>query len=278
MILRRQSVIGPLGDFVDFFWYYKDLESSHAMEHVLPDGTFELIINLRDAPRKLFDRNDTQRYTLFQRGWLSGAHSRYIVIDALPGSSLIGAHFKPGGITPFLGISADEFRDQVVPMEALWGSSASKLRERLLTAQSPAAKFRVLEGFLTARLRCVRPDQRRHERIAWAVRQFCREPHLASIGSVAHTFGITHKHFISEFRDQVGLTPKLFCRIQRFQRVLAEIASGKTIAWADIACGCGYYDQAHFVNDFQNFAGLNPSAYLNLGAEWSNFVPVLEAR
>jgi AraC-like DNA-binding protein len=73
---------------------------------------------------------------------------------------------------------------------------------------------------------------------------------------------MSHKHFIDCFRREVGLTPKTFYRIRRFQDVLAGIQSRKAVAWADVACACGYYDQAHFVNDFVAFSGMNPSQYL----------------
>ncbi len=89
---------------------------------------------------------------------------------------------------------------------------------------------------------------------------------------------MSHKHFIAQFRRHVGLTPKLFCRIRRFQQVLTQVASRRTVEWADVAYSCGYYDQAHFVHDFQRFSGLNPSTYLSERPEYPNFVPVGEAR
>ena len=72
----------------------------------------------------------------------------------------------------------------------------------------------------------------------------------------------------------MGLTPKLFCRIQRFQRVLSELSARRRVEWAEVAQSCGSYDHAHFVHDFQNFSGLNPSTYLHDQPEYANFVPV----
>ena len=273
MIFHRRIPDPPLGQFVDWLWYYDHFYPSHLREHVLPDGTFELVIDLSDKPRKLFDRQDFTRYDSFRRGWLSGAHSEYIVIDALPNSSMIGAHFKPGGVMPFLGLPADELRDQVVELEPIWGASGWELRDRLLAAPSPEAKFRLLEQFLLYRLSkdSIAIDGRR--RVDWALSQFLEQPHRP-IRAVVDGLGVSHKHFIEEFRRQVGLTPKLFCRIRRFQGILSQINSRQTVEWADVACSCGYFDQAHFVNDFQAFAGLNPSAYLSHRLDDSNFVPV----
>ena len=104
MSLYRHVPSPPLNQYVDFFWYYVDFLPDHDREHVLPDGTFELIINLQDTPRKLFHRADADSWDAFKRGWISGAQRTFLVIDALPRSSMIGVHFKPGGATAFLGL------------------------------------------------------------------------------------------------------------------------------------------------------------------------------
>jgi AraC-like DNA-binding protein len=110
--------------------------------------------------------------------------------------------------------------------------------------------------------------------VAWAVRQFLEQPELPRIRWVADQLGVSHKHFIGEFRREVGLAPKLFCRIQRFQRALVQAQSGAKLDWADIACQCGYFDQSHFVHDFQAFAGLTPSIFLERRTNDPNYVPV----
>jgi AraC-like DNA-binding protein len=272
MVFCRHIPGEPLNWFVDWFWFYEDHFPNHRRENVLPDGTFELVINLREEPRKLFDREADSHFTSFRGGWVSGAHSEYIMIDAIPGSSMIGVHFKPGGMAMFLGCPAGELRDQVVQIDALWGKAGLELREQVLIGNSPRAKFKVLETFLLSRLGSVRAD--RDERISWAVSHLSSNPQSPSICAVANDLGISHKHFISKFRERVGVTPKLFCRIQRFQQVLSKIQAGQTFQWADIAADCGYFDQAHFVNDFQRFAGINPTAFLSHDLGYPNFVQI----
>jgi len=274
MIFCRHIPGPPLGAFIDWFWYYDGLYPSHSKEHVLPDGTFELVINLRDERRKLFNRGNGARYDSFRRGWLSGAHSEYIIIDALANSSMIGAHFKPGGVAPFLGLPADEMRDRVVELDAFWGIGAWCLRDQLLAAQGSQLKFRILEQFLRERLLHSTFPTQRAARVSCAVDQFLRQQDQVTVSVVAEGFGVSHKHFIEEFRRHVGLTPKLFCRIRRFQEVLVRIAARERVEWADVACSCGYYDQAHFVHDFQEFSGLNPTAFLSHQLGDPQFVPI----
>ena len=262
-----------MNQYIAFLWYYVDLFPDHDREHVLPDGTFELMINLEGRPRKLFDRANLSRHRSFRRGWVSGAHKEYLVIDALPASSMIGAHFKPGGATGLLGLPASELTGQVVELDALWGEGIWEWRDKLLATPDAEGKLALFEQLLTERLAKASSKNGHNHQVKWALSRLLQTPDLPSIQVLTQELGMSHKHFIQQFRREVGLTPKLFCRIRRFQHVLASVQSGKTVSWADIACSCGYFDQAHFVNDFVAFAGINPSTYLQQHLEGEpNFV------
>jgi AraC-like DNA-binding protein len=63
------------------------------------------------------------------------------------------------------------------------------------------------------------------------------------------------------FREQVGLTPKRYCRLRRFQEVMRRIASGAPIDWAQVSLDGGYYDQAHMAHEFREFSGVPPGAW-----------------
>ena len=270
MIYRSHIPRAPLSEFIEWFWYYEGLEPEAPMERVLPHGALELIIDLRSEPKRLFDREDQRRFTRFRRGWLSGAHSGYIVIEAMAGGSMIGAHFKPGGAHPFFRFPVNELQDSVVELENIWGRAFDTLRDELLEAPTAAAKFRVLEEFL---LEQARGSSIAPLRVSYALKRFEADPSADTIQSLAGELGVSHKHFIHEFSRWVGLTPKLFCRIRRFQQVLARIETSRAVEWADVSNACGYYDQAHFIRDFRHFSGLNPSAYVTDRGGYLNHVP-----
>ena len=88
--------------------------------------------------------------------------------------------------------------------------------------------------------------------------------------------GYSQRHFNQLFADEVGLTPKRFLRVRRFQRVIASVAGRESVDWADLALRCGYYDQSHFVHDFRSFSGLTPAAYLSHRTPHLNHLPVLD--
>jgi AraC-like DNA-binding protein len=77
------------------------------------------------------------------------------------------------------------------------------------------------------------------------------------------------------FREQIGVSPKVYARILRFQRAVQKMHAGADIRWAELALACGYYDQAHFANDFRDFSGISPTTYSVSQRKWKNHVPLM---
>jgi AraC-like DNA-binding protein len=271
MITAMQAPRPPLNRFVEFLWFHQGYSCNHQLERVLPDGSMELIINLRNEDRHVFDRVTLRPRQSYRRSWLSGPHAEFIIIDTVRDASMIGAHFRPGGATAFFGFPLDELRNRVVDLDAIWNVSAQSLRDQLLEAPNPVAKFRVLEEALLARWRAATSH---HRAVVHALESFTRAPESVTIGKIMGEIGLSPRRFIEVFTQQVGITPKLFCRVRRFQRALNEIHRTRDVIWTDIATGCGYYDQAHFINEFREFCGIAPGDYLKERPEYANFVPV----
>jgi AraC-like DNA-binding protein len=304
----------PLSEFVEMFWYFEDCATAHPRERLMPTGTTELVINLgpdfldrarhsrnprepspqrhppaprvpdtektpAESPGRESCRPDTIQTvhstegTRFPRAILAGARSRPMEIPSGRISSVIGIHFRPGGAFPFLGMPAREVQDHTLPLEAIWGRSALELEERLLHAHDAAARFRLLEAALRARA-C--SPLERHPAVGFALRAFQGTPHLVSVADVTDRVGLSSRRLGQLFADEVGLAPKLFSRIQRFQRALRAIRRGSSPDWAELALSCGYYDQAHFNHDFREFSGMRPTAYLRHQSEHVNHVPLPE--
>lgn len=268
MLMRQHIPAPPLGDFVDLFWLYEGYRQSHALEHCLPTGTTELVINLREDRVRIYDRQDVRRFQTLPGALMCGTHSEFFVIDTEEQFAVMGVHFKPGGAFPFFKLPAGEVRNQHVALADLWGARTGELRERLLAAPTPEAKFHVLETILLAQL--LRPLVR-HPAVAFALRYL---PHADSMAAVTEQIGLSQRRFIELFDAQVGLTPKLYARVQRFQQVLRLTQRQTEVDWAQVALQCGYFDQAHFSHDFKAFSGLTPTAYLTLRGRNLNHVPV----
>ena len=272
MIYRTYKPQQPLSEFVDLFWFYEGYSPPHAKERLLPSGTMELVFNLREDALRVYDRRETAKFQRYSGSLICGAHSEFFVIDTAGQAATIGVHFKPGGAFPFFQATAHELRDAHVSLDELWGAgAASLLRERLIEAGTPEQSFRILVQSLMAR--AARPLAR-HPAVAFALSEFRTVPHTRTVSDVARQTGFSRRRFIQLFSEEVGLAPKMFCRIRRFQRVLRLIDEVRRVEWADIASACGYFDQAHFIRDFRAFCGLNPSAYLTHRGEHLNHLPL----
>ncbi|HEY0512681.1 MAG TPA: helix-turn-helix transcriptional regulator [Thermoanaerobaculia bacterium] len=264
----------PLSDFVAMLWLHKEeSERPHAKERILPTGTAGMVINLWENETRTYDREDTGRIHRTGGATVTGACSEYFVIDTAEQHWVMGVEFKAGGAFPFLGMPTSELRNTQVPLDTLWGAGGRGLRERLLDAPTPAAKFRAFERAL---LEQMARDSERHPAVRFAVREFLHVPHTRTVTEVTDQIGLSPRRFIQVFSEQVGLTPKLFCRVRRFQQVLRLVLTGGRIDWTEIALSCGYFDQAHCIRDFKDFSGLNPTAYAAHRIEHQNHVPILD--
>lgn len=264
-IYRTYSPGPPLAEFVERFWFCEGTPP-HPREHILPSGTVELVVNLRDDEVRI-DGPHPQRLS---GAAVSGTYSGYFVIDPVPHAAMIGVHFRPGGAAPFLHTTPGDLADAHADLAALWGKPATELRDRLCAVATPGERFAVLERTLTARLARA---ANRHRAVPAALAAF--EHPGVSVREVAGRVGLCQRRFIRVFAAEVGLTPKLYSRVRRFQRARTLAERGAAPDWARVAAECGYFDQAHLIRDFRAFAGLNPTEYRRLqgDAVLPNHVP-----
>lgn len=268
MLKLRSELRKPLNQFVDCLWYSNGESKSHRKERLLPTGCIDLVFKLRDDRSvRIFQEDKTQS---IGGAVVSGAYSRYYAIDTSQPSSTLGIHFRPGGAALFLGVPMSELMDRHINLEELWGREAVVLRERLMEAPSVSANFDLLEQTLLDRLTEPPHDYRA---IRWAVEKFSF-PTSDSVKAVGDSMGYRAKRFIRLFHDSVGLTPKLFCRIRRFQSVLDHIVSGEHVQWANVALDAGYFDQSHLIRDFRAFAGVTPLDYQPVESSRKNHMPL----
>lgn len=261
----------PLGGFVRCFWYWEGTPQPHPRERLMPNGEASIIFNLRDEEIRVYDADDPSRYVCCGRVALSGARTNGCAIDTASEDRVIGIQFRPGGVFPFLHVPSGEIANCSLALKDVWGGAVDSMRERLLGAGSVAEMFLILERGLLAQL--ARPLEL-HPAIDFARGHICRLPQIATVSGVMERIGLSQRRFIEVFRDQVGLTPKAFCRVRRFQGVLEAVHRQKRVDWAQVALDSGYYDQAHFIHDFQDFAGMTPGAYLMAATEHLNHVPM----
>jgi AraC-like DNA-binding protein len=248
----------PLNQFVERMWLVAGGQSPRR-ERILPSGTIELVVNLRQDQVRIDRTMQCPHVQTFAGAVVSGTYSAAIVIDAMQHAQMMGVHFRPAGASAVLGVPSVHVTDAHVDVAAPWGDGAAReLRERLCTATTHRARFLCLEHELMQRLA---RNRRLHALVPFAFECFGPHGSNASVADVARRSGFSHRRFPTIFRSEVGLPPKEFCRILRFQHVHAVARRTGRINWTELALMCGFYDQPHLTNEFKRLSGLTPTQY-----------------
>jgi AraC-like DNA-binding protein len=149
-----------------------------------------------------------------------------------------------------------ELANRVVELDDIFGAEARTLVEQLRNAPSWARRFELIDAFLLERLAASNPVSRE---VAWAWDRLASSHGGASIGALSVELGWSRRRLIEQFREHAGLPPKTVARLMRFNRALKLVQAPGARRWVDVAYAAGYYDQAHMIRDFRQFAGATPT-------------------
>jgi len=224
-------------------------------EHILPTGEMHLVFRLSGQPLCLFEGAADLRGHRIGQAVVGGARSTFYIKDITRPSCSVGAMLRPGAAELLFDATADDLAQRHTRLDELWGRAAHLAHEQLLEAGRLEQQLAILETLLASRLPVVRGL---HPAIAYALEHFETS---GSVHAVVQHSGYSHRHFIDLFQRAVGLTPKVYGRVRRFQKALQHAALDGTPSWAALALEVGYSDQAHFNRDFLKFAGVTPTAY-----------------
>ncbi|MCB0577859.1 MAG: AraC family transcriptional regulator [Phaeodactylibacter sp.] len=271
MLLKFHTPHPPLSNLVASFTYYKGYQPGHRIDRFLPDGNVELVIDLTDFPKHVYDNETLMARQSFSQAWISGLRKEFISIHAGQDAEMFVITFRKGAARAITGAPLTELTEQVVEGDLVLGRAVLALREALLEAGSPEAKMAVAGRRLLA---MAEGELQPNPFVEYAVSQILLQPGQLSLEALTKKVGYSRKHLIQLFKEHVGLPPKAFLRIIRFQQAIAGIERCGAIEWSHLAFDCGYYDQAHFIRDFKRFSGFTPEEYLRRKNGVVNYVPV----
>lgn len=273
MILQFHIPSLPLANYVELITYYKGYNPPHLIERLLPDGGIDLIIDLTNVPKYIYDNELLTEVQTCKRAWISGMRTEYISIQARAAESeMLVIRFRPGMAWSFLHMPVLEVKDKVVDAELIFGNELLSFREQLMGQADSAQKFTVAEIYLQQR---IKNHVEVHPAISYCISQINQNPSQTSIREITHKTGYSNKHLISLFGKYAGINPKQYVSVLKFQQAVQLLENNPDqINWTSLALDCGYYDQAHFINEFKRFSGFNPSAYMELRGDYINYIPV----
>jgi len=171
---------------------------------------------------------------------------------------LVGLRLRPGAAAAVTGHPVSELKDNQVPVDSVFGISASGLAQDVLDANDSRQQVSLLQVALARYFAQREPVVDRP--IAHAI-EMLRQCSPLPVRGVAATVGLSERQLRRRFADAVGYGPKRFGRIMRFQRLLDLIHGGSDrIRWSEVAIAAGYADQPHMINECLTLAGTRPTA------------------
>jgi AraC-like DNA-binding protein len=248
----------PLDGLIDDL-YYLEGAPPYPWLTLPPMPSAVLIVNL-GAPLRLRAATGVEAAE-YADGVVLTTLTRGMEFGYPPRTRSVGVHFKPWGPASFLPMPAAELCDRPVMVEEVWGRpTVVELRDRLATAAGPQEMLTLLEDQL--RRRVGEPAGLGLVRHTSSV--IAAATGAVAIGDLAMAAGVSSTHLAQRFKEIIGFTPKRLARTYRFAATVRDIDPAGPVDWLELAGRAGYYDQAHFGNDFRAFTGLTPTRYLDV--------------
>lgn len=174
---------------------------------------------------------------------------------------MLGICFRPGRVDSILGVPARELIDQTVTLDSLWGTGGALLAVELHDLDEEARLDRI-EAVLLARLARGRQWLGSVDVHGLAAAVLKRNGRV-TVESMAQAAGVSRQHLSREFRERIGVPPKLYSRLARFHGALAYVGHPASVDWARAATEIGYADQSHMIAEFRQFSGLTPDTLVS---------------
>lgn len=235
---------------------YSETAGKPVRRREMPNGNVVLIINFGQG-WLIGDERAPDRLDRFS-SFAGGVYDRYAISESTGSAHCLQVNFTPLGARLFFDMPMSEMTLRVVHFEDVFGAEGRTLAERLFEAGGWPHRFATLEAEIARRVLRAQP---RHDLPAWVWERIVATSGSVSISALAKELEISRKHLSVSFREMVGLAPKTYAQVCRFQVAARRIALRPEPAWSEIALDCGYFDQAHFNRDFRRFSGYTPGEY-----------------
>ena len=242
-IIRHQSPIGRweavnrrpdsrLAEVVDGEYQgWVEHEVSFSRRREIPAAIVPMILNLVAAFRIHGPSQHRGVGAVFD-SFVAGLHESFRLVEALGPAACLQANLTPLGAYLVFGVSMAGLTNRCVALDDLLGKDAGRLVERLHDARGWERRFEILDAFLLGRLAAQRPTS---AGLIWAWRRLEETGGRVLIHSLAEGICCSHKHMIAQFREQIGLPPKMLGRIFRFQSVAGVLERGEDHRWVEVA-------------------------------------------
>lgn len=263
---RPQEILSP---FIEcyFIWESGDPIENGLVIESPPNGFCSIVINF-GSPYILQNRK-YEKLTVPQQ-FVSG-QSIYSYKLYLKGTiGIAGIVFKPAGLATFWGLDSFEFTEERIDLfKALQQQYVKTYVQKIRDAANPLDKVKLMEEFMLHHYRVYKPEP---DYIDVAANTIVEKNGMLHVYDLLKESCMSRRSFERKFFQKVGLSPKYYARIRRIGYICNLVAGKKKVNWPDVFYEAEFYDQAHFIKDFEEFTGRTPQQYLKENTELANFV------
>jgi len=214
----------------------------------------ELIFHYGGTFRELV-ANDKNKQT-----FITGVHGqtdRIRRFTATKSYGIFGVILQPYAIPLLFGVSSTAIKNELIDLESLLKQEGKDLADKMMLAKGNTERLQLINHFLAYRLK-----QSERQEIVYATHQIYHLKGLANIRDLADECSLSHRQFERKFKEHIGFSAKSFARLVRFKSLINSYKKGDSTL-TKVAYDFGYYDQAHFIQDFKQFTGYSPNAYFS---------------
>jgi AraC-like DNA-binding protein len=232
-------------------------QDSAALVEPVP-ACLEQIFNFEFGIHPIGELGDARRFTLNRLSIVGASAYRPFNMHLYGGVESFAIFFQPLAFWQLFGLPMDSFVNQHYEGYAVLGREADQLWNRLAEAVTFAERVKFAEAYLLPKAL----NAGRKSSIMNAALYISRAKGTLRLDHVANQLSLGLRQFERNFLSEIGLSPKLYSRVARFQAALDMRIHRQDTGWANLANEFGYYDQTHMIKDFQKLSGFSPKDLL----------------
>lgn len=238
--MRESKVLYPspiLSQYIKYYWVLKTDEVEPVMVQTIPSGCVHLVFHRGE-------NLNIQSKGLQPKNFIRGQFSTYGSLISEGNIDMIAVIFHPLGLNPFVRCSMSKLYNHYIDVEDLEDIELNHLKRNISAEPAVETCIRLIE--------------------------IINQPQI-DVNTLAESACLGYRQFKRVFSNLVGMSPKEYYRVVRFQRALYLLQNHPGMEFVDLAYSCGFYDPSHLVKDFKEFTGCSPTQYLSSRSPYSTF-------
>jgi AraC-like DNA-binding protein len=258
MDYQEYPIADPLKPFVKVMWSMESEESWAPPMRILPDSCVELVIHFNQPYKTTFSNSKSE---IQPQSFVVAQMKNFIEIEPNGKIGMISIRFSAQGAYHFFGMPMKEIANGIVDLKLIWNNLAREIEECIVASVNTTQRIQKIQQYLlTQLLKNGKADQT----VDYCLNLIYSGKGQIRADDLSFKTGLSNRQLVRKFNMSIGLSPKEFARIIKFIGSLDYLKLNRETNLAEAAHHCGYYDQAHFIHDFKEYAGVTPGQFLML--------------